>query len=34
MGRLCRIGTRLLAYNLCFLAAPLLAQTQSEDNPE
>ena len=34
MGRLCRISTRLLAYNLCFLTAPLLAQTQPEDNPE
>jgi hypothetical protein len=34
MGRLCRTSMRLLTYNLCCLTAPLLAETQSEDNPK
>lgn len=33
MGLVCRISTRLLAYNLCFLTAPLLAQLNSGTTP-
>jgi hypothetical protein len=33
MGLVCRISTRLLAYNLCFLTGPLLAQMNSGTTP-
>ena len=33
IGLVCRISTRLLAYNLCFLTGPLLAQLNSGTTP-
>lgn len=32
-GLVCRISTRLLAYNLCFITGPLLAQLASATTP-